>query len=543
MPNIGSNADPTLRRQPCIGTSPRGDTSPLVSVVIPNCNGKGYLENCIPSIAAQTYSKLELVLVDNGSSDGSVQFTRANFADAKIVCNPRNLGFAKAINQGVRSSIGHYVFILNNDTVLERDCVEILVRVMEECKQRRGGKVIGLAPKTLLSDRPIIDSVGNAINPDGAAFNVGIGQVDLGQFDEPMRVMGLCFAAAFIERAAFDLLGSLDESYFAYYEDVDWCYRANVLGCEFYSAPRALVHHHHSGSVRTLITRDRKYYLIHRNLMRTMIKNYFRGNLVRAARRLLIYAFSAYENLRALKFQKAWLQLKIVGVTFLWLPMLLAKNARVNRRRVLSDHEIWGIASQRLIQISGSTFNPETYSPVVTLDVMEEILQHLALVLWRKEYLPRLLGVHAINYLVKQGHLKIDIRFGIEPATSTPSQAGLRIKGVLGYKIGGMTFISHKRHSYVVDQFLMNLVLFMKDRTIEEVAEALLDSVSSDYIGSKLRSPGTRDSEMMSELARLHDPLSYDAQRLVLLAGIRSIVSYLEKLDLIESATIKRLAA
>jgi hypothetical protein len=111
--------------------------------------------------------------------------------------------------------------VLNSDTVLEPDCILLDARV--GLKRRKGEKVIGVAPKILLWDSPIIDAARNAVNPDGAAFNVGMGQVDLGQFDEPMKLFGLCFAAALVERSAIDRAGFLDETYFAYYEDVDWC--------------------------------------------------------------------------------------------------------------------------------------------------------------------------------------------------------------------------------------------------------------------------------------------------------------------------------
>lgn len=496
-----------------------------MSVIIPSCNGRDYLEKCIPSIIGQMYRNLELVLVDNGSSDGSVEFTKTAFPDAKFVCNARNFGFAAAVNQGVRSSSGEYVFILNNDTALEPDCIQALLDAIRQWKRRRGGKVIGVAPKILLQGRPIIDSVGNAINPDGTAYNVGIGQVDLGQFDEPTRVIGACFAAAFIERSAFDRVGFLDESYFAYYEDVDWCYRANVLGYEFYSAPGAVLHHHHSGSARTLMTSDQKYYLIHRNMLRTVIKNYYYpGNLIRAARRILIHSYHVYDNSRRLKFGKVGLHAKIVGVTFLWLPILLAKNFRQNRGRASTDYEIWEIASERVPQIRA--FDPETYSPFVTLDVMEEVLHHLALNVGGREHLDALLCVQAINYLVKVSSVELLPRLTARLTSVAPKNGGLLVKG-LGHRIGGKLFITHKRDSYLVDQFLLNLILIMNGRTLDEVARVLVENAFTEK-----RELGPREVEIPDLVLPQ-----------VVFAGLRWIAAYLAKLGLIEGPALDALAS
>ena len=379
----------------------------LVSFVIPNLNGIDFLRSCVSSIKAQSYRRIELILVDNGSSDDSAEYVKTVLPNSTIIRNDRNLGFAIAVNQGVRASSGEYVFILNNDASLAPDCVSVLMDGMLEWEKREGSKVIGLAPKILLSGRSIIDAVGNAINPDGSAFNVGIGQIDMGQFDNPNRVMGLCFAAAFIRKAAFQLVGFLDESYFAYYEDVDWCYRANVLGYEFHSAPRAVVQHHHSGSARELLTSDQKYYLIHRNFLRTILKNYYRGNLIQVTKKVAAHSHEIYRNLRRLKFRKAWLHTKILGGTFLRSPLLLVSNLRLNRRRKVIDPEIWDLASERIVQFSVSTFDPTTYSPIATLDVMEETAQHLLWKMRRKEYLGPYLGVHLINYMVKLGVLRL----------------------------------------------------------------------------------------------------------------------------------------
>jgi GT2 family glycosyltransferase len=470
---------------------PHDEGEPLVSIIIPNCDGLRYLQRCLPSIIAQTYRNLELVLVDNGSTDESVDFAKSLFPSVKALINTRNLGFAKPVNQGIRSSSGDYVLILNNDTVLESNAIRILVDAMRNWQQK-GDDVAGVAPKILFFDRLIIDSVGNGINQSGDVFNVGIGQVDLGQFDKPRRVFGLCFAAALIRRDVFEKLGLLDDTYFAYFEDVDWCYRANVLGYKFYSVPSAIVHHHHSASAKSLMMADEKYYLIHRNLIRTLLKNYSPRNLFQPAKKTLIHAYHVLDDLAHMRGAKAWVQFKIVASTLMWLPLLLVKNARINRARVVGDSEVWGLSSERLVQISGYTFHPETYSPYISLDVVEEILQYLSQKASRGSYLEPYLDVHSINYLRRMGLLDLPTRVAEKLATTDVSSGGLRLKPYLGYSREGRLFITQGGQSYMVDRFMLNLLTVMNGRTIEEWARKVLEVSLSGQSSTRLPDSAVR---------------------------------------------------
>ena len=130
---------------------------------------------------------------------------------------------------------------MNNDTTLAPKCILNLVKELDTLRSRNK-HVAGVQPKILFHEFPtIIDAIGTGINRDGTGFNIGVGQVDLGQFDKTMRIFGLCFAAAFIDRKVLSAVGVLPENYFVY-EDIDWCYRANSQGYEFHSAPQAVVY-------------------------------------------------------------------------------------------------------------------------------------------------------------------------------------------------------------------------------------------------------------------------------------------------------------
>src|SRR5262249_37746999 len=212
-------------------------------------------------------------------------------------------------------------------------------------------------------DRHLIDNVGTLINADGAAYNMGIGQLDIGQYDVSEPVFGVCFAAALFRKAAFSpsAVGPLDESFFMYYEDVDWCFRANLLGWHFRTAPSAVVAHVHSASVRHL-DYSFKYYLIERNLLRTVLKNFESRRAMRVlARRTLAHLAKA---LHRLAFWATGLRV----VSRFWGELLRYWKVRngVQRRRVVPDREIFQHSFGEV-----AFFDPVRLPPLSRLDTLE----------------------------------------------------------------------------------------------------------------------------------------------------------------------------
>jgi ribosomal protein S18 acetylase RimI-like enzyme len=176
-------------------------------------------------------------------------------------------------------------------------------------------------------------------------------------------------------------------------------------------------------------------------------------------------------------------------MTLMWLPLLLMKNAKINRARVVEDTEVWSLSSERLVQISGDTFHPETYSPYISLDVVEEILQYLAQKAARGSYLEPYLDVHSINYLRRVGLLDLPTRAAENLATTDVSSGGLRIKPCLAYSRDGRLFITQGEQSYMVDRFMLNLLTVMNGRTVEEWAAKVLEASLSEQ--STTRMPDT----------------------------------------------------
>jgi GT2 family glycosyltransferase len=216
----------------------------VISVVIPNWNGRGFLNRCLSALGRQSVGDLEVVLVDNASSDDSVEFAQGHFPEVKVVRLERNAGFAGAMNEGIRRAGGNYVGFLNNDTEPSERWLEELVACLE-----RHPRAAAATSKVLLLDRPgTFDDTGNFLSRSLLPFARGHGEADTGQYDVEEEVFSASGAAALWRAEALDEIGLFDESFFAYYEDVELGFRARLAGYECWYAPRAVVLHQRGGS-------------------------------------------------------------------------------------------------------------------------------------------------------------------------------------------------------------------------------------------------------------------------------------------------------
>ncbi len=244
----------------------------LVDVIILNYNGKGYLDNLFNSLKKQTYQKIRVTVVDNGSCDGSAEYIEKNYPEINLIKSKKNLFFSRGNNLAVSKTNGEYIFFLNNDTVVKEDAIEKMVKTIKENGKYR---VAAVSAKMLFKkNNKIIDSAGTVITENGSPFNRGIGQIDVGQYDMEEEVFGACFGAALVRRVIYEnVVGKLDNHYFGYFEDIDWCLRARNKGYKILSSPFAVVWHDHSGSSKRK-SYNWKYYLIQRNFVWTLIKNF-----------------------------------------------------------------------------------------------------------------------------------------------------------------------------------------------------------------------------------------------------------------------------
>ena len=240
----------------------------LVSVVIPNWNGKHFLSGCLDSLLTQTHKDLEVIVVDNGSKDGSVDFLREKYPQVRLITFEVNTGFSPAVNHGIRASKGEFVALLNNDTVVDPMWLSELVRAMREHPE------IGSAGCKMLAydDHKLLDGAGDGYRRGGLPGRIGHRERDTGRFDEPRYILGACGGAAIYRQELFESIGYLDDDYFAYLEDVDFGLRAQNAGFKCYYVPSAIVYHLGCGTTGSgysaLVVR-----LSSQNNLNTIIKN------------------------------------------------------------------------------------------------------------------------------------------------------------------------------------------------------------------------------------------------------------------------------
>lgn len=223
----------------------------------------------MPAVMAQDYPDFEVIVVDNGSQDGTIAWLRENYPGVWVIRNQENEGFARANNQGIRVSEGEYIALLNNDTQPTPDWLSSLVAIAEE-----GGADVGMvASQICLEDKPsCIDSAGIEVDVLGVAWNRNMGSLVSAEPDEPVEVFGPSAAAALYRRAMLDEIGLFREEFFAYYEDVELAWRARRAGWRCLYAPQAKVLHEHSATARRI--RGLKAYCLSRNKWVTLFRHY-----------------------------------------------------------------------------------------------------------------------------------------------------------------------------------------------------------------------------------------------------------------------------
>lgn len=214
-----------------------------VTVVIPNYNGIGYLKDCLDTLREQTCKNYETVLVDNGSTDGSLAFVKEHYPWVKILALDRNYGFCHAVNAGIRAAESSYVFLLNNDTKLHEDCIEELLIMM-----RQHPHCFSCSARMIKMHEPDkLDDAGDYYCALGWAYALGKDR-PWKDYLKPRKVFAACGGASMYRRSVFEKIGRFDEAHFAYLEDIDVGYRAQIYGYENWYCPRAVVWHVGSGT-------------------------------------------------------------------------------------------------------------------------------------------------------------------------------------------------------------------------------------------------------------------------------------------------------
>lgn len=257
-----------------------------IDIVIPNFNGLDFLPTCLNSLRQQTCQDFEVFVVDNGSSDGSVELLEKEYPEVHLLAWPENRGFSIAVNGGIAAGSAPLVFLLNNDTELDPHCLENLLTAAKTHKDYDF-----FAPKMLsFQRREILDGAGDAFLRGGVGYRIGTMEPDSAEYSRSRQVFGACAGAALYRRVFFADLGFFDEDFFAYLEDVDLNLRAASRGRKCYYVAEARVFHIGSATTGSKINAFTVSLSTQNNLC-LLLKNYPAVLLLRFSLAICIYQF------------------------------------------------------------------------------------------------------------------------------------------------------------------------------------------------------------------------------------------------------------
>lgn len=309
--------------------------SPTVSIVIVNWNGERLLPHCLEAVAAQEFKDFETIVVDNASSDRSVEDLEVRWPGVRVIRLVRNIGFSAANNLGAEAAQGRWLALLNNDAFPEPDWLSNLVEAAGKFPQFSFFASLMLQAK----DKSCVDATGDVLHVSGSAWQRDHNRLIAQSKREIGEVFSACAAAALYDRKAFLEAGGFDESYFSHHEDVDLGFRLRLKGHRCLYVPSAVVTH--IGSASFGVESDFTVYQVHRNLVWSHFSN-MPGRLFwkyLPAHILANLVFLAYYTARG-QARAIW-SAKIDAIA--GLPEALRKRRQVQRNRRVTPGEIAGL--------------------------------------------------------------------------------------------------------------------------------------------------------------------------------------------------------
>ena len=311
----------------------------LVSVIVLNWNNKDVISDCLDSLLRQAHKNHEIILVDNGSRDGSLEMIKEKYGSSVIIIkNPKNLGFAEGVNIGIKASRGEFVALLNSDATAKENWLEEMIKAISRSES------FGMcACKIYLAGRDhVIDNTGALISRDGLGRSRGRLEQDQGQYDHMTEALSPSGCAALYRRKMLDEVGLFDKHFFAYAEDIDLGLSGRLLGykCAFVSS--AIVYHRFS--VSTHPVSYLKAYYVERNRLWVTIKHFPLSWLFLSLFHTLVrYGYHFYGLLRRKGAAARYIEQRnalglvwiviIAYLSTLWfLPYLIAERMRIRKK-------------------------------------------------------------------------------------------------------------------------------------------------------------------------------------------------------------------
>lgn len=301
----------------------------FVSIIIVNYNGGKDIIDCIESINKTVNNRYEIILIDNNSTDNSQKICKQKFPSILLIQNERNLGLS-ARNIGLKKAKGNFIVFLDSDTIVKDNWLSTLI----DCYRKNGNGLY--QPKLLEKDRPeIIDNCGNMINIFGLAYSRGKGEKDIGRYEKFQTISYTAGSCSFFSTQTMKKIGMIDEVFFAYHDDVDYGWRAKLIGIPSYYEPKAIVYH--KGS-KTLKWSKKKFFLLERNRIICVFTLYSIGTLLRIFPLLILVDIGIF--IFFLKKGMGYTKLKANLSILKLIPKITERRKKILHGRTSSDKEV-----------------------------------------------------------------------------------------------------------------------------------------------------------------------------------------------------------
>ncbi len=328
---------------------------PKVSMIVSNLNGMqlNLINDCINSLMKPNYQNWELIVVDNASTDSSVDYLKKKFKNQKncfVVENPVNM-YSQGLNLGAKKATGEYLAYFNNDVAITKDYLNNLVKEFEKDKK------LAIAQGKLLNykNRKNIDSAGETMDIYGNPVTIGMGEKDKGQFDKVEDILSASGSACMIKKDIFNKIGGYDPRYGIGYEDMDLALRARRLRYKVKRFPKAVVYHKRAATDLAPFVRIKVKWHFNKNRIATMVKNYPSSLLFKTipVTVLIYFLIVGYEWVLRRKWQMGWVRLTSLIWIIFNLPSILNSRLKISSggTEALSNNELALFSSKSLFSI------------------------------------------------------------------------------------------------------------------------------------------------------------------------------------------------
>lgn len=310
-----------------------------VSVIIVNYNGEKFLGSCLTSLNDSGKTSKEIIFVDNASKDGSVDFVNKNFPEVKIVRNEKNLGFAGGNNIGLKEARGEYILLLNNDTRVEKNFLDIFLKAFEEIPN------LGcVQPKiVLMNDNNIIDSCGSYLTDTSFLYHYGYGKnQSLSKYNLPIPIFSVKGVSILTRKEIIEEIGLFDDDFWCYFEETDFCHRVWLAGYETWYYPKAKIFHAAGGTSLVFFHNSYIQFQNFKNKLASFIKNFEVVTLARFLPTYLIFNFFLSVFFLITLKPKFFISLfRALWWNLVHLKSTLSKRKKVQQLREKTDREIF----------------------------------------------------------------------------------------------------------------------------------------------------------------------------------------------------------